>query len=227
MSSLIKLMTMSAYRRAQQLRRVLQPKKADFQSSLDRFIYVSKPENIADDRGSGSVANSEISNRKRRINEVPQDNLSSTKSLSPEKKRRQSSKYASPAKYAHLAELTDIIEPNLIGIFVGFNPGVTTATKGHAYAHPSNMFWRLLHSSGITDVRLKPEQDVDLPKLCSMGNTNLVSRPSKAAGELSKQEMGKALQSWRRRSGLSNQRPYVSLGSRFGKQSGDGSTSGR
>lgn len=101
----------------------------------------------------------------------------------------QQSFQAPPEKYAHLSKLTDIMEPNLVGAFVGFNPGVTTATKGHAYAHPSNMFWKLLHSSGITDVRFKPEQDVDLPRLCSMGNTNLVDRPSKDAGELSKQEM--------------------------------------
>ncbi|EME46908.1 hypothetical protein DOTSEDRAFT_70753 [Dothistroma septosporum NZE10] len=63
-----------------------------------------------------------------------------------------------------------------------------TATSGHAYAHPSNMFWKLLHNSGCTDVRLRPEQDVDLPRLYSMGNTNIVARPSKDAAELSKVE---------------------------------------
>lgn len=105
------------------------------------------------------------------------------------KRRRQSSKYAPPSKYAHLPKLTDILEPNLIAIFVGFNPGIRTATTGHAYAHPSNMFWKLLHSSGCTETRLRPEQDVDLPLLCSLGNTNLVERPSKDVGELSKAEM--------------------------------------
>jgi TDG/mug DNA glycosylase family protein len=85
--------------------------------------------------------------------------------------------------------LTDTLIPGLICIFVGTNPGVTTATTGHAYAHPSNQFWKLLHSSGCTDRRLHPSQDVDLPRLHSMGNTNIVSRPSKDAGELSKAEM--------------------------------------
>jgi TDG/mug DNA glycosylase family protein len=84
--------------------------------------------------------------------------------------------------------LTDVLEPNLICVFVGFNPGVATATRGHAYAHPSNLFWKLLHSSGLTDRRLKPEEDGDLPRLYSMGNTNLVSRPTKDAAELSKAE---------------------------------------
>ncbi|QIW97491.1 hypothetical protein AMS68_003009 [Peltaster fructicola] len=105
------------------------------------------------------------------------------------KRRKVSSRYAPPSKYAHLAELVDILEPNLICVFVGTNPGVRTATAGHAYAHPSNLFWKLLHSSGCTDVRLKPEQDRDLPRLYSMGNTNIVARPSKDAAELSKTEM--------------------------------------
>jgi TDG/mug DNA glycosylase family protein len=78
---------------------------------------------------------------------------------------------------------------NLICVFVGTNPGVRTATAGHAYAHPSNLFWKLLHSSGCTHERLQPSQDVDLPRLYSMGNTNIVARPSKDAAELSKAEM--------------------------------------
>lgn len=106
----------------------------------------------------------------------------------PKKKHRQTSQYAPPSKYAHLSPLTDIFAPNLICIFIGFNPGITTASQGHAYAHPSNMFWKLLHSSGCTDVRLSPTQDRDLPSLYSMGNTNIVARPSKNAAELSKAE---------------------------------------
>lgn len=43
---------------------------------------------------------------------------------SPAKKRRTNSQYAPPAKYAHLKGLQDIMEPGLIAIFVGFNPGV-------------------------------------------------------------------------------------------------------
>ncbi|KXT03037.1 hypothetical protein AC578_650 [Pseudocercospora eumusae] len=140
------------------------------------------------------------SSRKRSINAVSQgvaetDNAgpssrtpSASASASPAKKRKQSKKYAPPSKYAHLKPLTDILEPKLICIFVGFNPGVKTAQSGHAYAHPSNRFWKLLHSSGCTDERLEPEQDVDLPRLYSMGLTNIVARPSKDAAELSKTE---------------------------------------
>ncbi|KAK5012067.1 uracil-DNA glycosylase-like protein [Cryomyces antarcticus] len=105
------------------------------------------------------------------------------------KKKRTPSKYADPSKYAHLPTLRDVLEPNLICVFVGTNPGIRTATAGHAYAHPSNLFWKLLHSSGCTDRRCRPEEDVHLPRLYAMGNTNIVERPSKDAAELSKAEM--------------------------------------
>ncbi|KAF2637353.1 DNA glycosylase [Massarina eburnea CBS 473.64] len=104
-------------------------------------------------------------------------------------KKRKPSKYADPSKYAHLSPLVDILKPKLICVFVGTNPGVQTATAGHAYAHPSNHFWKLLHSSGLTDRRLKPEEDRSLPALYCMGNTNIVERPSKDAAELSRDEM--------------------------------------
>jgi mismatch-specific thymine-DNA glycosylase len=104
------------------------------------------------------------------------------------KKKRKASSYANPSKYAHLSPLTDILETNLICVFVGTNPGVRTAVAGHAYAHPSNHFWKLLHASGLTERRLKPEEDVTLPALYCMGNTNIVERPSKDAAELSKDE---------------------------------------
>ncbi|EUC42249.1 hypothetical protein COCMIDRAFT_104028 [Bipolaris oryzae ATCC 44560] len=104
-------------------------------------------------------------------------------------KKRKAGQYALPSKYAHLSPLVDILEPNLICVFVGTNPGVQTATAGHAYAHPSNHFWKLLHASGLTNRRLKPEEDRSLPALFCMGNTNIVDRPSKNAAELSKEEM--------------------------------------
>ncbi|KAF2197807.1 DNA glycosylase, partial [Delitschia confertaspora ATCC 74209] len=113
----------------------------------------------------------------------------SASSPRPQKKRKPS-KYAPPEKYAHLSPLTDILAPNLICVFVGTNPGIKTATAGHAYAHPSNHFWKLLHSSGLTpDRRLKPEEDRTLPEKYQMGNTNIVTRPSRDAAELSKGEM--------------------------------------
>ena len=156
-----------------------------FKNSLERFRHarssVNKPSSEQTSKGSVSRANLK---RPLHAEEV----TTRLKSSSPVKRQRKSTQYAPPSKYAHLSPLTDVLEPGLICVFVGFNPGVMTATSGHAYAHPSNMFWKLLHSSGCTDVRLKPEQDKDLPRLYSMGNTNIVARPSKNAAELSKAE---------------------------------------
>ena len=155
---------------------------ATFASSLERFQYgnASAIAPVQDGTPAYKVT------RKRAL--ADNDDAPSPSS-SPAKKRRQSSRYAPPSKYAHLPKLLDILEPDLICVFIGTNPGIRTATAGHAYAHPSNLFWKLLHASGCTDVRLKPENDVDLPKWYAMGNTNIVERPSKDAAELSKKEM--------------------------------------
>lgn len=168
---------------------------ADFKASLERFRHVNSDDKNPSGRSSpkaeiGTTAAIRRSGRKLSPETTqPNPEPAETPSPSSKKRKRQSSRYAPPSKYAHLSKLTDVLEPNLICVFIGFNPGVRTATSGHAYAHPSNLFWKLLHSSGCTDERLKPEQDVDLPRLYSMGNTNIVDRPSKDAGELSKAEM--------------------------------------
>lgn len=158
-----------------------------FKASLERFRHT----NSENHQPEGEQPQDYKQGRKRPIRSITKHEESSAPAASPSpaKRRRQTSKYAPPSKYAHLPTLVDVLEPNLICVFVGTNPGIRTATSGHAYAHPSNLFWKLLHSSGCTDERLKPEQDVDLPRLYSMGNTNIVERPSKDAAELSKAEM--------------------------------------
>jgi mismatch-specific thymine-DNA glycosylase len=155
---------------------------SSFKGKLQQFQYTS----VTSESTTASSSTRVTLSQSRTLSKRKQP---ATQSPSPAKKKRQSSTYAPPSKYAHLSPLTDILEPNLICVFVGFNPGVRTATSGHAYAHPSNLFWKLLHSSGLTDRRCKPEEDVDLPRLYAMGNTNIVSRPSKDVAELSKQEV--------------------------------------
>ncbi|TVY28305.1 G/U mismatch-specific DNA glycosylase, partial [Lachnellula hyalina] len=78
--------------------------------------------------------------------------------------------------------------PSLHLLFIGLNPGLTTASAGHAYAHPSNRFWSLLHSSGITTRRLRPDEDGTLLDW-GCGNTNIVARPTRNGSELSRGEM--------------------------------------
>lgn len=83
----------------------------------------------------------------------------------------------------------DTIEPGLILLLVGVNPGIMTGVTGFAYAHPTNQFWKLLHSSGITPKLHPPKDTIILPKLYRVGNTNVVERPTRDASMLSKQEM--------------------------------------
>lgn len=108
---------------------------------------------------------------------------------SPSKRSRSASGYAPPSAYEHLPNLPDRILPNLIVLFIGLNPGIRTSTSGHAYAHPSNLFWKLLHSSGITPRKCHFTEDVDLPRLWALGNTNIVARPTRNGSELSTKEM--------------------------------------
>ncbi|KAL2812496.1 uracil-DNA glycosylase-like protein [Aspergillus granulosus] len=85
--------------------------------------------------------------------------------------------------------LRDTIPPNLTLLLIGVNPGIMTGTTGFAYAHPSNLFWKLLHWSGITTVRHPPSDTYRLPELYNVGNTNIVERPTRDASMLSKAEM--------------------------------------
>jgi double-stranded uracil-DNA glycosylase len=83
--------------------------------------------------------------------------------------------------------LPDITAENLKVLFVGFNPGIESARAGHHYANRSNRFWRLLFESDLTPYRLKPEEDYKLPEF-GFGSTNIVSRESKSASEITKSE---------------------------------------
>ncbi|OWY44019.1 polyketide synthase PksE [Alternaria alternata] len=164
--------------------RLATPPSASFKNKLKRYQY-TETRTVQDNP---PLSASPTKSRKRGRTTATAAVKSSPESSARPKKKRMPSRYADPSKYAHLSPLVDILQPNLICVFVGTNPGVQTATAGHAYAHPSNLFWKLLHCSGLTDRRLKPEEDRSLPDLYCMGNTNIVERPSKDAAELSKEE---------------------------------------
>ena len=118
--------------------------------------------------------------------------ISPTASLSPSKsptRRKRKPPSPSHAPCASTSLLRDTIPPNLILLLVGVNPGLLTRTTGHAYAHPSNLFWKLLHTSGITRIRHPPSDTYKLPELYSVGNTNIVERPTRDASMLRRAEM--------------------------------------
>ncbi|KAJ5505307.1 DNA glycosylase G/T mismatch [Penicillium expansum] len=116
-------------------------------------------------------------------------------SPSPNKRKRRTASPKTPTTppiagpSATESLLRDTIPPNLILLLVGVNPGIMTGITGYAYAHPSNLFWKLLFSSGITSMRHIPADTYKLPALYSVGNTNIVERPTRDASMLSRAEM--------------------------------------
>ncbi len=88
---------------------------------------------------------------------------------------------------AKVQPLPDLIDYDLYVIFIGFNPGLRSASLGHHYAGKSNRFWSLLYKSGLIPESLTAEEDHKLLSY-GYGSVNIVDRPSKGAAELSKEE---------------------------------------
>jgi TDG/mug DNA glycosylase family protein len=84
--------------------------------------------------------------------------------------------------------LKDLIASNLKVLFCGINPGLYSAAVGHNFARPGNRFWPTLFAAGFTDRLLSPfEEDELLHYGC--GITNIASRATARAEELSKEEL--------------------------------------
>jgi double-stranded uracil-DNA glycosylase len=80
-------------------------------------------------------------------------------------------------------DLPDYLCPGLRVVFVGFNPGERSARIGHYYAGRGNQFWNFLFESGLTPVRLNPEEDHRVLEF-GFGLTDLVKRWSKSISNL-------------------------------------------
>jgi TDG/mug DNA glycosylase family protein len=83
----------------------------------------------------------------------------------------------------------DLLRPGLKLVFCGYNPSLTSGRSGNHYAHPGNRFWRVLLASGVTDRLYEPQEDETLLAL-GIGFTNLCSRPTRRADELTREEIG-------------------------------------
>jgi TDG/mug DNA glycosylase family protein len=86
------------------------------------------------------------------------------------------------------SELGPIVAPGLRVLFVGINPSLRSAEVGHHFARPGNRFWPALHAAGITPRRLHPEQDGEL-LAHGVGVTNIAFRPTRDAGQLTREEL--------------------------------------
>lgn len=82
----------------------------------------------------------------------------------------------------------DLLRPGLSLVFCGYNPSLTSGDTGRHYAHRSNRFWKVLYEAGITPRLYAPEEDEELLER-GIGFTNLVSRPTRRADELGRDEI--------------------------------------
>lgn len=73
--------------------------------------------------------------------------------------------------------LRDCIQPGILVLFVGINPGLRSAETGHHFAGHSNRFWKLLHESELVDEALTHREDQRLPEW-RLGLTNIIGRCS-------------------------------------------------
>jgi TDG/mug DNA glycosylase family protein len=71
------------------------------------------------------------------------------------------------------------------------NPGATAVRAGHSFSSPSNRFWQTIYLAGFTPRKLRPDQEKEL-LMYGCGLTAVVSRATRSASELSRQEYARA-----------------------------------
>lgn len=79
--------------------------------------------------------------------------------------------------------LPDYLKEELLILFIGYNPGISSARLGHHYAGKNNCFWKLLRDADLTPRLFSPAEDFKLLEL-GYGLTNIVPRPTKGAKDL-------------------------------------------
>ncbi len=87
-----------------------------------------------------------------------------------------------------MREIQDHLGKNMKILFIGYNPSLKSGETGHHYANPNNRFWKILEESGLTPRRYSPYEDFKLLLEYGYGFTNIVSRPTKSAEEITKEE---------------------------------------
>ena len=95
-----------------------------------------------------------------------------------------------------VASLPDLLRDGLDVAFVGINPSVFSATRGHYFARPTNRFWPAFSRSRLSRrarhamrlAVLAPEHDRALLDH-GFGFTDLVKRPTARAAQLPQQEL--------------------------------------
>src|SRR5690349_22980878 len=83
--------------------------------------------------------------------------------------------------------LRDCIQPGVLVLFVGINPGIRSSQTGHHFAGHSNRFWKLLYDSKLVGEPIGYKDDDRLPEW-GFGITNLIPRPTPGINTLRPEE---------------------------------------
>ncbi|NWF74007.1 MAG: mismatch-specific DNA-glycosylase [Nitrospirae bacterium] len=103
-------------------------------------------------------------------------------------------------------QLRDCIQPGVLVLFVGINPGLRSAQTGHHFAGHSNRFWRLLHESKLVSEPLTYREDQRLPEW-QLGLTNIIGRCSAGIDVLDPVEYRQGVASLKRK--IRRYRPHL------------------
>lgn len=88
-----------------------------------------------------------------------------------------------------LQPLPKLLRTGLRLVFIGFNPGLESARRGHYYAFRGNVFWRQLSASGLVSREVTFEDDRLLMDEAGIGFTDICSRPTARADHLTAAEL--------------------------------------
>jgi double-stranded uracil-DNA glycosylase len=86
---------------------------------------------------------------------------------------------------------SNILAEGLDVVFCGMNPASSAAAAGHNFSNRSNRFWTVLNLAGFTDVQIQPQEERRLLEY-GCGITAIVSRPTRRAAEISRDEFKEA-----------------------------------
>ena len=79
--------------------------------------------------------------------------------------------------------LPDYLRPGLDIVFVGINPGLTSAKAGHYFFNPRNRFWAAFNAAALALEPLGPKTDSRALDY-GIGFTDVVKRPTRQMSEL-------------------------------------------
>jgi double-stranded uracil-DNA glycosylase len=94
---------------------------------------------------------------------------------------------AAELEAARRVRLPDVIADDLVVLFCGANPGLSSAAARAPFATPGDRWWPALYESGFTPRRLAPREAHELLAL-GLGLTSLVRRPTVGVAELARAE---------------------------------------